>query len=100
MSRRPRRSRSPSDALPLPDVDGPRPALPHDAAAGGGSPPTAAGGPGSAAIARYSGAIATQSSVSAITAGLHAIGSRSTAKPSAVPTPNGEKPSRAAGHAP
>ena len=44
--------------------------------------------PGSTAIARYSEAIATQSSVSAITAGLHAIGSRSTAKPSRVPTRN------------
>ena len=44
--------------------------------------------PGSTAIARYSDAIATQSSVSAITAGLQAIGSRSTAKPSIVPTAN------------
>ncbi len=44
--------------------------------------------PGSIAIARYSEAIATQSSVSAITAGLQAIGSRSTAKPSTVPTAN------------
>ena len=34
----------------------------------------------------HSDAIATQSSVSASTAGLHAIGSRSTANPSAVPT--------------
>ena len=41
--------------------------------------------PGSTAIARNSDAIATQSSVSAITAGLQAIGSRRTAKPSAVP---------------
>ena len=46
----------------------------------------ASSAPGSTAIARYSEAIATQSSVSAITAGLQAIGSRSTAKPSAVPT--------------
>ncbi len=38
--------------------------------------------PGSTAMARYSDAIATQSSVSAITAGLQAIGSRKTAKPS------------------
>jgi len=37
-------------------------------------------------MARYSDAIATQSSVSARTAGLQAIGSRRTAKPSAVPT--------------
>ena len=43
----------------------------------------ASSAPGSTAIARYSDAIATQSSVSAITAGLQAIGSRSTAKPSA-----------------
>ena len=49
---------------------------------------TASSAPGSTAIARYSDAIATHSSVSAITAGLHAIGSRSTAKPSAVPTAN------------
>ena len=41
--------------------------------------------PAGPAIARYSDAIATHSSVSAITAGLHAIGSRSTAKPSARP---------------
>ena len=54
--------------------------------AGAGSQTVASSAPGSTAIARYSDAIATQSSVSAITAGLHAIGSRSTAKPSAVPT--------------
>ena len=46
----------------------------------------ASSAPGRRAIARYSDAIATQSSVSAITAGLQAIGSRSTAKPSSVPT--------------
>ena len=56
--------------------------------AGSGSHTSAASAPGSTAIARYSDAIATQSSFSAITAGLHAIGSRSTAKPSAVPTAN------------
>src|SRR5215211_1909703 len=56
--------------------------------AGSGSQTSAASAPGSTAIARYSDAIATQSSFSAITAGLHAIGSRSTAKPSAVPTAN------------
>ena len=55
---------------------------------GSGSQLTASSAPGSTAIARYSEAIATQSSVSAITAGLQAIGSRSTAKPSAVPTAN------------
>src|SRR5262249_3916935 len=54
--------------------------------AGSGSQIRASSAPGSVAIARYSDAIATQSSVSASTAGLHAIGSRSTAKPSAVPT--------------
>src|ERR671922_2182552 len=53
---------------------------------GSGSHTVASSALGSTAIARYSDAIATQSSVSAITAGLHAIGSRSTAKPSAVPT--------------
>ena len=37
-------------------------------------------------MARYSEAMATQSSVSASTAGLHAIGSRSTANPSRVAT--------------
>ena len=41
--------------------------------------------PGRTAIARHSDAIATQSSDSASTAGLQAIGSRSTAKPSSVP---------------
>ena len=46
---------------------------------------TASSAPGRTAIARYSEAIATHSSVSAITAGLHAIGSRRTANPSAVP---------------
>ena len=56
--------------------------------AGSGSHTAAASAPGSTAIARYSDAIATQSSLSAITAGLHAIGSRNTAKPSAVPTAN------------
>src|SRR4051812_39088673 len=56
--------------------------------AGSGSQTVASAAPGSTAIARYSEAIATQSSVSAITAGLHAIGSRRTAKPSAVPTRN------------
>ena len=56
--------------------------------AGSGSQTVASSAPGSTAIARYSEAIATQSSVSAITAGLQAIGSRSTAKPSAVPTAN------------
>ena len=55
---------------------------------GSGSQVTASEAPGSTAIARYSEAIATHSSVSAITAGLQAIGSRSTAKPSAVPTAN------------
>ena len=54
--------------------------------AGSGSHTRASSAPGSTASARYSDAIATQSSVSAITAGLQAIGSRSTAKPSAVPT--------------
>src|SRR6476659_332585 len=54
--------------------------------AGSGSQTTASAAPGRTAIARYSDAIATHSSVSAITAGLQAIGSRSTAKPSAVPT--------------
>jgi histidine kinase len=44
--------------------------------------------PGSVAIDRYSDDIATHSSVSAITAGLHAIGSRTTAKPSRVPIRN------------
>src|ERR1700736_5337749 len=53
---------------------------------GSGSHRAASAAPGRTAIARYSEAMATQSSVSAITAGLHAIGSRSTAKPSAVPT--------------
>src|SRR3954452_19305324 len=56
--------------------------------AGSGSHTVASAAPGSTAIARYSDAIATQSSVSAITAGLQAIGSRSTANPSAVPTRN------------
>ena len=45
--------------------------------------------PGRTAIARCSEAIATHSSVSAITAGLHAIGSRSTANPSAAPDREG-----------
>src|SRR6185437_1903347 len=54
--------------------------------AGSGSQMRASSAPGSVAIARYSEAIATHSSVSASTAGLQAIGSRSTAKPSAVPT--------------
>ena len=53
---------------------------------GSGSHSSASSAPGSPAIARYSEAIATQSSLSAITAGLQAIGSRRTAKPSAVPT--------------
>src|SRR6185437_2065348 len=56
--------------------------------AGSGSQIRAPSAPGSVAIARYSEAIATHSSVSASTAGLQAIGSRSTAKPSAVPTAN------------
>src|SRR6185312_9771083 len=55
---------------------------------GSGSHVRAPSAPGSTAIARYSEAIATQSLVSAITAGLHAIGSRSTANPSIVPTAN------------
>ena len=54
----------------------------------------ASSAPGRTAIAWYSEAIATQSSVSASTAGLHAIGSRRTAKPSAVPTAKVKKPSR------
>src|SRR6185369_3457848 len=54
--------------------------------AGSGSQERAPSAPGSTAIARYSEAIATHSSVSAITAGLQAIGSRMTAKPSRVPT--------------
>ena len=73
-SRPRRRSRSPCRRAPAPSC---RPAP------GSGSQTTASAAPGSTAIARYSEAIATQSSVSAITAGLHAIGSRSTAKPSA-----------------
>ena len=56
--------------------------------AGSGSQERAPSAPGSTAIARYSEAIATQSSVSAMTAGLQAIGSRMTAKPSRVPTAN------------
>src|SRR5262249_33657500 len=56
--------------------------------AGSGSQMTASSAPGSVAMARYSEAIATQSSVSASTAGLQAMGSRSTANPSAVPTAN------------
>ena len=56
--------------------------------AGSGSHTSALSAPGRTAIARYSDAIATQSSFSAITAGLQAIGSRSTANPSAVPTAN------------
>ena len=55
---------------------------------GSGSQTSASSAPGSTAIARYSEAIATQSSVSASTAGLQAIGSRKTAKPSIVPTAN------------
>src|SRR5262249_15265477 len=55
---------------------------------GSGSQLRASSAPGSTAMARYSDAIATQSSVSAITAGLHAMGSRRTAKPSTVPTAN------------
>ena len=51
-----------SDRRPLPAVDVPGLGLPHR---------RAARRPGSTAIARYSEAIATQSSVSAITAGLH-----------------------------
>ena len=54
--------------------------------AGSGSHERAPSAPGSTAIARYSEAMATQSSVSAMTAGLQAIGSRMTAKPSRVPT--------------
>ena len=61
---------------PLPRVDGGRLRLPDPRPSE----------PGRVAIARYSEAIATQSSVSASTAGLQAIGSRSTANPSAVPT--------------
>ncbi len=53
---------------------------------GSGSHSSASSAPGSTAIARYSDAIATQSSLSASTAGLQAIGSRRTAKPSVVPT--------------
>ena len=53
---------------------------------GSGSQTSASSAPGSTAIALYSDAIATQSSVSASTAGLQAIGSRRTANPSAVPT--------------
>src|SRR5512134_2839382 len=52
---------------------------------GAGSHERAPAAPGSWAIERHSEAIATQSSVSASTAGLHAMGSRSTAKPSSVP---------------
>ena len=70
-------ARAPS-ALPLPDVHARRLGLPR----------ARVSAPGSTAIARYSEAIATQSSFSAITAGLHAIGSRMTAKPSRVPTAN------------
>jgi hypothetical protein len=52
---------------------------------GSGSQQSAWSAPGSTANARYSEAIATHCSVSAITAGLQAMGSRSTAKPSRVP---------------
>ena len=69
----------------LPNVSAQAKARVGDAAAQLGYKASSAA-PGSTAIARYSEAIATQSSVSASTAGLHAIGSRSTANPSAVPT--------------
>ena len=50
--------------------------------------------PGRPTSARYSEPKATYWSVSAITAGLQAIGSRSTPKPFLVPTTKVKKPSR------
>ena len=56
--------------------------------AGAGSQMSASAAPGSTAMPRYSDDMATQSSVSAMTPGLQAMGSRSTANPSRTPTAN------------
>src|SRR5205814_3631580 len=56
------------------------------AVAGSGSHTRAAAIPGRSTSARYSVPNATSRSVSAMTAGLQAIGSRSTPKPDSVPT--------------